>query len=327
MIPTQLLVTHEEVLAFFRQMPAVSSTVVEKEAGLPKSTLSKALVGDRTLNDKHLKALTPVLQQYGFKKNRKARIISIVNHKGGVGKTTTTINLGKALALEGYKVMIIDLDSQGNLSQSLGIDTPDHQLYEALIHNQPLPITSISSNFDLVPSNLELAKYERDLTHSPSGSLRLRSAIAPYLGEYDYVLIDCPPALNVFTNSALIASSSALVVLEPESSAVKGVNNLFELINEIRLYFNESLVIDGVLLTRVDRRLVLHKEIIQSVRQDLADFTVFQQEIRLNAALKESQYAQCDIFQYNATSTGALDYQQLAKEYVSLLTKSNQLRA
>ena len=145
----------------------------------------------------------------------------------------------------------------------------------------------------------------------------MRAALAPLLPNYDFIFIDCPPALNVFTNSALIASSSALVILEPKTSAVKGVNNLFELIEEIRQFFNERLTIDGIVLTRVDRRLVLHKEIIQTVRQDLSTFTAFNTEIRLNAAIKESQYAQIDIFRYNSASTGALDYKQLASEYLT----------
>ena len=312
------MLTHEEVIQFFRKKVALSASAIEKEAGLPVSTLSKALAGQRMLNEKHLTALEPVLLRYGLAdvRTRKATVISVVNHKGGVGKTTTTINLGRALTLLDYRVLVIDIDSQGNLSQSLGVDNPEEQLYKTLVDSQPLPVVSILERFDLVPSNLELAKYERDLTHSPSGALRLRSALAPILKNYDYVLIDCPPALNVFTNAALIASTSTLIVLEPETSAVKGINNMFELVSEIREYFNERLTVEGIVLTRVDRRLVLHREIIQMVRQDLSDFTIFDTEIRLNAALKESQYAQVDIFRYNSQSTGAHDYRQLAKELV-----------
>ncbi|ADB39656.1 ParA family protein [Spirosoma linguale] len=316
------MLTHQEAVQFLSKKPALSVSAIEKEAGLPVSTLPKALAGHRTLNQKHLTALEPVLLEYGLTefRYRKARVISVVNHKGGVGKTTTTINLGRALALQTYKVLIVDMDSQGNLSQSVGVDNPEEQLYEALVHQKELPVLGVTENFDLVPSNLELAKYERDLTHSPSGSLRLKASLAPVLDKYDFILIDCPPALNIFTNSALIASTSALVVLEPETSAVKGMNNLFELIEEIRRFFNERLTIDGVLLTRVDRRLVLHKEIIQAVRQDLADFVVFQTEIRLSAALKESQYAQLDIFRYHPASPGAQDYQALANEYLGNLS-------
>ncbi|OIN55597.1 chromosome partitioning protein [Arsenicibacter rosenii] len=313
------MLTHQEAVLFFSKKPALSVSAIEKEAGLPASTLTKAMAGQRTLNQKHLTALEPVLENYGLAafRNRKAHVVSVVNHKGGVGKTTTTINLGRALSMAGNRVLVIDIDSQGNLSQSLGVDLPEQQLYESLVQSQPLPVLAVTDNFDLVPSNLELAKYERDLTHSPSGALRLRAALAPFLSNYDFILIDCPPALNVFTNSALIASNAALVILEPETSAVKGVNNLFELIEEIRQFFNERLRIDGIVLTRVDRRLVLHKEIIQTVRQDLANFNVFQTEIRLNAALKESQYAQMDIFRYNNSSPGSVDYRQLANEYMA----------
>lgn len=310
------MLTHEEALQFLKKKTALSASAIEKEAGLPLSTLSKAMAGQRTLNEKHLKTLEPVLLHYGLAdfRTRKATVISIVNHKGGVGKTTTTINLGRALSLLGHRVLVVDIDSQGNLSQSLGVDNPEEQLYESLVDNRPLPIIPITERFDLIPSSLELAKYERDLTHSPSGTLRLRAALAPVLTTYDYILIDCPPALNIFTNSALIASTSTLVVLEPETSAVKGVNNLFELVHEIRQFFNERLIIEGILLNRVDRRLIIHREIIQAVRNDLADFTIFDTEIRLNTALKESQYAQVDIFRYNNQSAGAADYQKLAEE-------------
>ncbi|GAB3044272.1 ParA family protein [Spirosoma pulveris] len=315
------MITNEHVIEFLNKKAALSLSTIEKEAGLPASTLAKAIAGTRRLNDRHLSLLEPVLMAYGLKlhpqRTKKARVVSVVNHKGGVGKTTTTINLGRALSLLGHRVLVIDIDSQGNLSQSLGIDNPEQQLYESLVHHHALPIVTIAETFDLIPSNLDLAKYERDLTHSPSGSMRLRTALAPILDQYDFIFIDCPPALNIFTNSALIASSSALVVLEPETSSVKGVNNLFELIEEIRQFFNEKLVIDGILLTRVDRRLILHKDLIKTVRQDLATFGVFNTEIRLNAALKESQYAQQDIFQYQGGSTGAQDYNQLAIEFLA----------
>lgn len=318
------MLTNEQAISFLKTKEALSVSAIEKEAGLPISTLVKAAGGKRKLNESHLTQLEPVLIKYGLNgaKVRKARVISIVNHKGGVGKTTTTINMGRALSLIGNKVLVIDMDSQGNLSQSLGIDNPEQQLYQTLVSNNPLPILSIVNDFDLVPSNLELAKYERDLTHSPSGTLRLKNALMPVIDAYDFILIDCPPALNIFTNSALIASTSALVVLEPEISAVKGVNNLFELIEEIRQYFNDRLAIDGILLTRVNRQLSLHKEVIRAVRQDLAVFNVFTTEIRLNTAIKESQYAQQDIFRYNPTCTGATDYKQLAAEYVANLVQS-----
>lgn len=313
------MLTHDEVIRFFKKKPALSHPAIEKEAGLPNTTLSKAMSGQRKLNQRHLEALEPVLHQYGLNdiRTHNARVISIVNHKGGVGKTTTTINLGTALAMTGYKIMVIDMDSQGNLSQCLGIDDPEQQLFQALDKDpKPLPRVSIQDNLDLVPSNLELAKFERDLTQTPMGSLFFRSALEPLLGQYDYILIDCPPALNIFTHSALIGSSSALVVLQPEISAIKGVNNLFDLIREIRRFMNPKLTVEGILLTLVDRRLSAHKDLIQMIRDDFSDMHVFNTEIRINTALKESQIAQKSIFQYHPASTGAQDYKALANEFL-----------
>lgn len=123
------MLTHEKAISFLKQNPALSLSVLEKEAQLPGSTLSKALTGDRQLNPKHLASLYPILIKYGFKEfaSTRAKVISVVNHKGGVGKTTTTLNLGKALVKLGYRVLLIDMDSQGNLSQALGYDSPENK--------------------------------------------------------------------------------------------------------------------------------------------------------------------------------------------------------
>eukprot|EP01137_Pigoraptor_chileana_P018214 Opistho-2@77354 len=131
------MLSHDKTILFLRKNPALSVSILEKEAGLPASTLSKALNGDRILNTKHLNALYPILIKYGYNEvqHNKARIISIVNHKGGVGKTTTTINLGRALNKLGFKVLLVDMDSQGNLSQALGIDNPEKQVVNALLKN------------------------------------------------------------------------------------------------------------------------------------------------------------------------------------------------
>lgn len=312
------MITHEQVLKFLKQKTTLSAAGLTKEAGLPTGTLTKALNGQRVLNTDHLKALEPVLKQYGIDEfiNRRV-VLSIVNHKGGVGKTTTAINLGRGLANRGYSVLLIDMDSQGNLSQSLGIHTPEQQLLHALVQNMPLPIVPIKDTLHVVPSDLELARAEVDLVKTPSGVLRFRNALTPLLARYDFVLIDCPPSLNIFTYSALVASTAALVVLEPEASAVKGMYNLLELIQDIKESFNARLSIAGIIMARVSK-LVLHRELMGRVRADLASYPIFKTEIRQNVALAESQYAGQDIFDYQPNSNGATDYQALADE---LLTK------
>ena len=171
------MLTHEKVVSFLKQNPALSLSVLEKEAQLPSSTLSKSLTGDRQLNSKHLAGLYPILVKYGFNEftNPRAKIISVVNHKGGVGKTTTTLNLGKALSKLGYRVLLIDMDSQGNLSQSLGHDNPEKQVVQSLLKGEQLPICHIAENYDLAPSDLELAYADLELVQ-PAYCLTLAGA-------------------------------------------------------------------------------------------------------------------------------------------------------
>ncbi|MFT4030785.1 MAG: ParA family protein [Siphonobacter sp.] len=311
------MLTHEETILFFRRKSALSVSAIEKQAGLPTGTLSKALSGDRTLNDKHLATLYPVLMEYGYAEmmDRKARIISVVNHKGGVGKTTTTLNLGRALSLAGYRVLLIDMDSQGNLTQSLGVEELDKQVVHALLKNEPLPILNIAPNFDLAPSDLELAYADLELVQAVGGVNQLKNALAPIRGNYDYIFIDCPPALNIFTNSSLVASNTCLITLQPEASSMKGVNNLFDRIAQVRDRINYELKIEGILLTMVDKRLNVHRDMIHYIHQSLSNFKIFETEIRSNVALKESQVAQMDIFAYQKDSNGATDYQKLANEF------------
>lgn len=313
------MLSHEKVILFIKRNPALSISILEKEARLPSSTLSKALSGDRVLNQKHLAALYPILNKYGYNEtqHKKAKVVSIVNHKGGVGKTTTTINLGKALTKLGFKVLLIDMDSQGNLSQSLGVDNPEKQIVHALLKNEDLPVISIAENYDLSPSDLELAYADLELVQAVGGVNQLKNKINPLKDLYDYILIDCPPALNIFTNSALVASNSCLVTLQPEVSAMKGVNNLFERITQVRERINPELIVEGVVLTMVDKRLKVHRDMIEYVHQTLNNFKIYTTEIRINVSIKESQIAQITIFDYDSNSNGAVDYLKLAKEFSS----------
>jgi len=310
------MATHDQVVKFLKKNPALSASVLEKEAGLPSSTLLKAVAGDRVLNGKHLAALYPVLLRYGYQDAPRARVISVVNHKGGVGKTTTTLNLGRALARMDYRVLLIDMDSQGNLSQALGVDEPDKQVVHALLKNEPLPIVPIEERYELAPSDLELAYADIELVQMVGGVNQLRNAIMPLRSTYDYILIDCPPALNIFTNSALVASNACLVTLQPEASALKGINSLLDRIGQVRDRINFELTIEGIVLTMVDRRLKVHRDMIDYIHAHLNNFRIFNTEIRQNVTLKESQVAQRDIFTYAKDSTGAHDYAKLAQEFL-----------
>lgn len=310
------MLTHDEVVGFLDQNPALSLSILEKEAQLPSSTLSKAMAGRRILNEKHLLALSPILIKYGLPNGmkKKARVVSIINHKGGVGKTTTTINLGRALSLREKKVLMVDMDSQGNLSQSLGMDEPESQVVHTLLQNTPLTTYPLAEGYDLAPSDLELAYADLELVQAVGGVNQLRNAIAPLLDRYDYILIDCPPALNIFTNSALVASDSCLITLQPEASAMKGVSNLFDRIFQVRDRINYNLKVEGILLTMVDKRLKVHRDMIEYIKQTLGNFRIFETDIRSNVTVKESQIAQQDIFTYAPQSNAAEDYMRLAGE-------------
>lgn len=311
------MLSHEQTILFLRRNPALSVSILEKEAGLPSSTLAKALNGDRILNNKHLNALYPILVKYGYNEvqHNKAKVISIVNHKGGVGKTTTTINLGRALNKLGFRVLLVDMDSQGNLSQALGIDNPEKQVVHALLQNEELPVVSIAEHYDLAPSDLELAFADLELVQAVGGVNQLKNKLYPLRDKYDYILIDCPPALNIFTNSALVASNGCLVTLQPEVSAMKGINNLFERITQVRERINPELMVEGIVLTMVDKRLKVHRDMVEYIQQTLNNFRIYATEIRNNVAVKESQISQINLFDYDEHSNGATDYMNFAKEF------------
>lgn len=314
------MLSQELVLKFLRHNPALSVTSLEKEASLPKGTLLKTVNNERNLNEKHLNALLPILTKYGYSPNlyQNARVISIINHKGGVGKTTTTGSLGEALSLRGFKVLMLDMDSQGNLSQILGIDSPEKQIMDALLKGEELPIVNIAPNLDLSPSDIDLAKAEIELIVSIGGVLRLKNKLSPLLHLYDYILLDCPPSLNALTSSALIASKSCLITLQPEISAVKGLNSLLDRIYEIRTNLNPTLEIDGIVFTMVKKNSV-HDGVKEHVRQSMTNFRVFKTEIKHLVDFQKSQIEQITISKFAENSEAAKLYAEFSTEFSNYL--------
>lgn len=314
------MLSQELVLKFLRHNPALSVTSLEKEASLPKGTLLKTVNNERNLNEKHLNALLPILTKYGYSPTlyQNARVISIINHKGGVGKTTTTGSLGEALALRGFKVLMLDMDSQGNLSQILGIDSPEKQIMDALLKGEELPIVNIAPNLDLSPSDIDLAKAEIELIVSIGGVLRLKNKLSPLLHLYDYILLDCPPSLNALTSSALIASKSCLITLQPEISAVKGLNSLLDRIYEIRTNLNPTLEIDGIVFTMVKKNSV-HDGVKEHVRQSMTNFRVFKTEIKHLVDFQKSQIEQITISKFAENSEAAKLYADFSEEFSNYL--------
>ena len=243
------------------------------------------------------------------------KIISVANHKGGCSKTTTALNLGRALSLSGFKILLIDMDPQANLSQSLGVENEQHTITD--VFNQKvdaLPIKEISPSFHLVPASLELSVVEPSLYSNLKSYLLLKKKLEPIQGAYDFILIDCPPSLGILTQNALIASDSVLITVPAQYLALKGLETIYGLITSVKENLNNGLFVLGLVITQVNHT-KLNREITQSLKETFKE-KVFETVIRQNVSLAEASLNRQDIFTYSPQSFGAADYMSLAKEIV-----------
>ncbi len=253
-----------------------------------------------------------------------ANIISIVNQKGGVGKTTTTHNLGFALAEEDKNTMIMDLDPQMNLSNTVGIDcyAQKQSIYDVL-RDKELPLGSVikqtdHANLDIIPSAFELSGAEIEFTRRiSSASLLSRSITNSIREEYDFIVIDCPPALGILTINALSASDYVIIPMQAEVYALYGIDMLLSTIEEIQEETNSDLKIMGVLITMHDGRLRLHKEMTEKINNYFKD-KVFNTLVKTNTTLKEAQSNNQSIFEYDGRARGAKNYEALAQEVIEI---------
>ncbi|MDN6162141.1 MAG: AAA family ATPase [Atopostipes sp.] len=246
------------------------------------------------------------------------RIISIANQKGGVGKTTTTINLGASLAKLGKKVLLIDSDAQGNASSGLGISKGEveEDIYDILINEQSAEKVILSSsreNVDIIPASIELAGAEVELSSFKKREMRLKKAIDPIRNQYDYILIDCPPSLGHLTLNAFTASDSVLIPVQCEYYALEGLSQLLNTIRLVQKHFNKNLKIEGVLLTMLDRRTNLGYEVVEEVKKYFHE-KVYETIIPRNVRLSEAPSHGLSIVDYDASSIGGKTYEDLAKE-------------
>ena len=246
-------------------------------------------------------------------------VISIINHKGGVGKTTTTLNLGAALAIDGKRVLMIDLDGQANLTISAGIKNAAKTIYEAFRGDiEKLPILSNKEGLHIVPASLDLQALEAELMGEPGRELILKDLLSSIESEYDIVLIDCPPALGFLTLNALTASSHVLIPVEAEALALKGMTKLLQVVTKVQKRLNPQLSILGIVVTKYDSRKVLNRNVHDSIQKDYPDF-LMTTVLRDNVSLAEAPAVQMDVLHYSPQCYGSLDYTALAQEITAIL--------
>lgn len=246
------------------------------------------------------------------------RVFAVANQKGGVGKTTTTINLGACLAELGYRTLVVDLDPQGNASTGLGIDSRSMEttIYEVITQEAPLDDaiepTSVRNLF-IAPASLDLAGAEIELVPAFSRELRLRRALEPIIDDYDYVLIDCPPSLGLLTVNGLAAASEVLVPIQCEYYALEGLGQLLRNVELVRRGLNPRLEVSTIILVMYDARTKLADQVVTEVRTHFGDrvcTTVVPRTVRLSEAPSYGQ----PIIAFDPTSRGAIAYRELAKE-------------
>ena len=245
-----------------------------------------------------------------------SRIISVANNKGGVGKTTTVINLGAGLQRQGERVLLIDSDPQANMSQSLRITNQERNIYRAIKGEGPLEPVEILTGLDAIPSTLDLSGAEIELATEPGREYILKELIEPLRSHYSYILIDTPPSLGLLTINAMTASQEVIIPLQAEYLATQGLTRLMEIVEKIQKRLNKELRIGGVFITQYDSRKILNREVAEFIK------TYFEQDllrtrVRDNIALAEAPAQGLDIFRYSPRSNGAQDYQALTREILS----------
>jgi chromosome partitioning protein len=243
------------------------------------------------------------------------KIIAISNHKGGVGKTTTTVNLGAGLANLGKKILLVDLDPQANLTQCFGITKPETTMYEALKGEDELKVVTINDNLDIAASSLDLAGAEMELSSEAGREYLLEEILAPFKEHYDYTLIDCPPSLGLLTFNAFACSDEVIIPIQAHFLAIKGLTKIIEIVNKVKRRINKDLEIKGVIITLYDKRKILHRDIEETIKTYFQE-KVYITKIRQNIALAEAPTTGEDIFRYNPKSNGAKDYQNLCLEFI-----------
>ncbi len=249
-----------------------------------------------------------------------SQVFAVTNQKGGVGKTTTTINLAASLAATHKTVLMVDLDPQGNATQGSGVDKMDVEfsIYDVLMGLEDIKqaiFTSPSGKFDVIPANSDLTAAEVQLLDVDQKEIRLRKALAPLLDQYDIILIDCPPSLNMLTVNALAACTGVIIPVQCEYYALEGLSSLIDTINQVKNHLNPSLEIEGILRTMYDPRSSLTVDVSAQLTEHFAD-SVYRTCIPRNVRLAEAPSYGQPALAYDRQSKGAIAYLALAGEFI-----------
>jgi len=240
-------------------------------------------------------------------------VISLLNHKGGVGKTTSAINIGAGLVELGKRVLLLDLDPQANLTLSLGIPRQKSSIYEALRGESELVPYTVKDGLDVVTSTLDLSGAEMELINEAGREYILKELLEVVIEDYDYVIIDCPPSLGLLTLNALTSSRYVFIPLQTEFLALQGLAKIKQIVDKVRFRLNKELEIGGVIATMYDHRKVLNRDVVETIKKYFGE-KVFKTFIRDNVALAEAPAQRKDIFAYQKRSPGAKDYLALCEE-------------
>ncbi len=248
------------------------------------------------------------------------RIIVVANQKGGVGKTTTTINLSASLASLGKQVLVVDMDPQGNATSGFGVDKNEveNSVYEMLLGLKPAEeciLPKVFKNLSLIPSNINLAAAEMELIDIERREYLLKNILEDISDRYDYIFVDCPPSLSLLTINSLCAADSLIIPVQCEYYALEGLTQLFQTVQLVRERLNEKMVIEGLLFTMYDQRTNLSQEVVENVKENV-DIYVFKSIIPRNIRLAEAPSYGLPVIEYDRKSAGAEAYMKLAKELI-----------